>query len=76
MMGVYYIHIAIIHFNTFGYKYFISINGYEIINGVYEGLIEVFGINYNNKFIFKANYKKKSSCTKKTLILLFYLVVK
>lgn len=48
-------YIGIILFNTFGNKYFITINGYEIINPVCEGLIEVFCTNHNNKFILKSN---------------------
>lgn len=46
MMGIYYIGIRYyINFNTFDDKYFKSINGYEMINPIYEVLIEVLSIN-------------------------------
>jgi len=81
---MYYVYIvySIIFFNTFGDTYFITINGYEIINPLCEGLIEVFCVNHRNIISLYSNiiyYKKVSSMyTIKTIqfMVFTYLVVK
>jgi len=65
MDNVLCIGIDITLFNTFGDKYFITINGYKIMNPVCKGLIEVFCINHYNKFIFISNIIKKYSLVRK-----------